>query len=245
LQRLRTSVIAGTAIGDAQRRCAVFYCLLVLIPANSSDDVSVERPPCVLKRASPQHLGVILELIEDTADWLRGKNTDQWATPWPDQPTRDNRVLQDLVAGRTWIVWDGTIAAGTITIDADDPVGPAGNYVWPGYRRLERALYVRRVIIRRQTHAGRGLGSALLDWASREAERKIGTPLIRIDVWTDNRNLHDYYRRQGFVWCEFRDPRALPGYPSRALFERRTSPDRGNGSALFTDGQPVPRQTCR
>ena len=206
----------------------------------------MERLPYQLKRASSPHLDVILELIGDTADWLRGKNTDQWATPWPDRPARDERVRQDLAGGRTWIVWDGTIAAGTITIDPDDPVGPAGNYVWPAYRRLERALYVRRVITRRRSHAGLGLGTALLDWASWTAQRKIGTPLIRIDVWTDNWDLHDYYRRQGFVLCEFRDPGAVPGYPSRALFERRTSPGRSNDSALFTDGQPAtPRQTCR
>lgn len=204
----------------------------------------MERPPYVLKRASSPHLDVILELIEDSAHWLRGKNTDQWATPWPDQPSRDERVRQDLAGGRTWIVWDGIIAAGTITIDAGAPVGPAGNYVWPEYKRLERALYVRRVITRRRSHAGLGLGGALLDWASWAAQREIGTSLIRIDVWTDNVDLHAYYQRQGFVLCEFRDPKALPGYPSLALFERRTSPDRSNGSALFTDGQPVtPRQT--
>ena len=66
--------------------------------------------------------------------------------------------------------------------------------------------------------------------------RKIGTPLIRVDVWTDNWDLHAYYRRQGFTLCEFRDPRALPGYPSRALFERRTSPRRHGGNpSLFTE----------
>jgi GNAT superfamily N-acetyltransferase len=204
----------------------------------------VERLPYVLQRASSPHLDVILELVEDTAGWLRGKNTNQWATPWPDRPSRDERIRQDLAGGRTWIAWDGSIAAGTITIDADDPVGPAGNYVWPEYRRLERALYVRRVITRRQSHAGLGLGAALLNWASEAAQRQLGLPLIRIDVWTDNCDLHDYYRDQGFVLCEFRDPRALPGYPSLALFERRTSPAQNNGSALFSDGQPVTsRQT--
>lgn len=205
----------------------------------------MEGLPYVLQRASSPYLDVILELVEDTAAWLRGKHTDQWATPWPDQPSRDERVRQDLAAGKTWIVWDGIIAAGTITIGANDPVDPAGNHVWPDDRRLERALYVRRVITRRKTHAGLGLGAALLDWASAAAERKMGTPLIRIDVWTDNLDLHAYYQHQGFVLCEIRDPTALPGYPSRALFERRTSPAQNNGSALFSDGQPVMSpQTC-
>jgi GNAT superfamily N-acetyltransferase len=199
----------------------------------------VERLPFVLRRASSSHLNVILELIEDSADWLRGKNTSQWATPWPDRLSRDERIRQDLACGRTWIVWDGSIAAGTITLDADDPLGPAGQHVWPEHRRLERAMYVRRVITRRQSHAGLGLGAALLDWASEAAQREIGNPLIRIDVWTDNWHLHDYYRDQGFVFCEFRDPADLPGYPSLALFERRTSPVRRNGSAMLSGGRPV------
>ena len=193
------------------------------------------RSPYLLRRASAPNLDVILELLEEAVKWLRGKNTDQWAQPWPDAGKRDDRILQDLTAGKTWIVWDGDIPAGTVTIDTDDPVDLTGNYIWPTFRRPEKALYVRRVITRR-SHAGLGLGAGLLDWASAVAQRKIGTPLIRIDVWTDNWKLHAYYRRQGFTLCEFRDQKDLPDYPSRALFERRTSPN-GNhgGSALVIE----------
>jgi GNAT superfamily N-acetyltransferase len=198
----------------------------------------VGRLPYALRRASPSSLGVILDLVEEAAEWLRGKNTDQWARPWPDARGRDERMLQDLKDGKTWIVWDDNVPAGTITMGTDDPVDVAGRYVWPARKRQESALYLHRAVVRR-SHAGLGLGAALFDWASEVAMRQVGKPLLRIDVWTDNWELHAYYRRLGFALSEFRDPRALPGYPSRALFERRVRPGGPGGhSALFTVREP-------
>jgi hypothetical protein len=187
-----------------------------------------------LRRATPAQAEVVRELVDEAAEWLRGKNTDQWAKPWPDLSGRDKRILEDLARGRTWIVWDRDIAAGTITIDIEDPVDAAKNPVWPAHRLAESALYVHRVIIRR-SHAGLELGARLFDWASAVATRLIGSPLLRIDVWTDNWDLHAYYRRQGFTLCEFRDPRELPDYPARALFERRVSPNGRHHSPLFME----------
>jgi GNAT superfamily N-acetyltransferase len=204
----------------------------------------VGRPPYLLRRASPSHFGVILQLIEEAAGWLRGKNTDQWAHPWPDTPTRDERVWRDLDDGRTWIVWDAAIAAATITVTTDDPRDPAGRYVWPRRKRRQRALYVRRVIVRR-SHAGLGLGAALIDWASEAAIQQIGTPRLRIDVWTTNRDLHAYYRDHGFKRGTRRPPWKLPGYPSRALFERTVTPEILGSSLLSVPEPPEPRRTCR
>lgn len=178
-------------------------------------------------------------MVDGAARWLRGKNTNQWAEPWPDRSGRDQRILEDLTRGRTWVVWDDGIAAGTITIDTQDPVDAAKNRVWPADRLTEGALYVHRVVVRR-SHAGLGLGARLFDWASAVATRLTGSPLLRIDVWTDNWALHAYYRGQGFTLCEYRDPRELPGYPARALFERRVGPNgRHDPAQLFKEQHPA------
>jgi GNAT superfamily N-acetyltransferase len=200
----------------------------------------------MLCRASSPHLAVVRQLLEEAVEWLRGKNTDQWSKPWPDAAKRDERIRQDLIAGKTWIAWDDATPVGTITVDTDDPLDLAGNPVWPAHKRVERALYVHRVIVRR-SHAGLGLGAELFNWASDVAQREIGAPLIRIDVWTDNWDLHAYYRRQGFTLCEFRDPSAVPGYPSRALFERRTLPGKnGLGGEPLSEYRPAePQSKCR
>jgi len=188
-----------------------------------------------LRRAVPTQAYVIRELYTDATEWLRGKSTDQWAKPWPTLRMRHERALKDIVSGKTWMVSDDDTIVGTITVDKEAPVDFASNYVWPAELRAETALYVRRMIVRR-SYAGLGLGAGLLDWATDFAKRELSTTLLRIDVWTTNYRLHDYYRSQGFTLCEFRDPVALPDYPARALFERRVSTNGQSRAALLFTG---------
>ena len=131
-------------------------------------------------------------------------------------------MLSDLIKGKTWLLWDESIPAGTITIDTEEPLAGGDQPVWPEYKRHEPALYVRRVIVSRN-YAGIGLGAALLDWAGDMAKRDYGVTLIRVDVWTTNLNLHAYYVGQRFTRREGRDPRELANYPSQALFEREVN----------------------
>jgi GNAT superfamily N-acetyltransferase len=152
---------------------------------------------------------------------------------------RYERIKQDIAAGKTWMVSGDDANVGTITVDTEAPVDFASNYVWPPERRAETALYVRRMIVRR-SHAGLGLGAGLLGWATEVAKRELRTTLLRIDVWTTNQELHDYYRNQGFTFCEFRDPAALPDYPARALFERRVHPNGHSRAALLFTGHQQP-----
>jgi hypothetical protein len=58
--------------------------------------------PLALHHATLRDHEVIVDLIDAVADWLRTKNTDQWAQPWPSEEDRDHRIRQDLIAGKTW-----------------------------------------------------------------------------------------------------------------------------------------------
>jgi hypothetical protein len=80
----------------------------------------------------------------------------------------------------------------------------------------ESAVYVHRLITARD-YSGLELGSQLIDWVGLRARREYGARWIRIDVWTTNDALHDYYQRQGFSPCG-RCPD--PDYPSGALFQK-------------------------
>jgi GNAT superfamily N-acetyltransferase len=177
--------------------------------------------PFALRLGLPEDLDAVRGLVREAAKWLRtSKNTDQWANPWPDRAGKKERILNDLLKGKTWIVWDGTTAVATITVDTKGPLDLNGQPVWPAHKRREPALYVRRVIVSR-SYVGLGLGAALLDWAAEVAERDHQAALIRIDVWTTNLELHAYYEEgQRFTRCEGRDPQELGNYPSQALFER-------------------------
>ena len=174
-------------------------------------------------------------LVSEAAEWLRtSKDTDQWAKPWPDRAGQRERILNDLLKGKTWLVWDGTVTAATITIDTDEPLDLSEQQVWPPQGRHVPALYVRRVVVSRR-YAGIGLGAALLDWAADVARRDHEATLIRIDVWTTNTELHAYYERQRFVRCAGRDPQELVGYPSQALFEREVDRSGSDFRAFFTE----------
>jgi len=168
----------------------------------------------------PGDLDAVSGLVREAAEWLRtSKDTDQWARPWPDRIRQRERMLNDLLKGKTWLVWDGETVAATITVDTDEPVDLNEQPVWPERERYRSALYVRRIVVARE-YAGRGLGAALLDWAALVAKRDHQAALIRIDVWTTNLELHAYYEAQRFIRLPGRDPASLPDYPSQALFER-------------------------
>ena len=189
----------------------------------------------VLRRGLPRELEKVVRLVQEVAAWLRtSKDTDQWAGPWPDRIRHRERILDDLLKGRTWLVWDGETAAATITVDTEGPLDGNQQPVWPEHSRHEPALYIQRVIVSRK-YSGCGLGAALLDWAGDLARREYGARLIRIDLWTTNLALHAYYEGQGFARRANRDLGQHADYPSQALFEREADQPGTGYTAMFTE----------
>jgi GNAT superfamily N-acetyltransferase len=181
--------------------------------------------PLALRRASVNDMGIVIRLIDEAAEWLRGKGTDQWAMPWPNRAGRDGRILASLSQGKTWIGWQDRIAAATITADPDhDPY-------WPDDLRRDPAVYAHRLIVSRP-FKGVGLGAALLDWAGRSARDDYGALWIRVSAWTSNTALHAYYRSLGFVPCGFHPD---DGYPSAARFQKPTALIQASDSGLLTE----------
>ncbi len=163
-----------------------------------------------IRPASTSELPVVIGLIEEAAAWLRGKGTDQWAEPWPDRESRDGRVRRGLERGETWLVRDGETVAATMTI-CQEPIPE----VWEE-KGKGAAVYVHRLVVKR-AYAGRDLGGVMIDWAVQRELAIRPVDWVRVDVWTGNQALHDYYRRQGFTACgKCRDG----DYPSGALFQR-------------------------
>jgi ribosomal protein S18 acetylase RimI-like enzyme len=188
---------------------------------DTGDYVSVGSYPFQLRLATSADLTGIFRLLDDAAAWLRtAKDTDQWERPWPTREARDARVRAGVEHGDTWIVLDGYVPMGTITIK------PRPNTaVWSGLDRgcdlSDRAVYVHRLVTARNYTGLGGLGSALLSWAGRKGQRLYGAQWIRIDVWASNLALHDYYRKRGFQPCGRCADRC---YPSGALFQKPVTP---------------------
>ncbi len=159
-------------------------------------------------------LDTVIELIDAAAEWLRDKNTDQWAKPWPNRAARDMRVRMGIEARQTWLAIDadGTVAA---TISAGHEGNPK---LWDAMELAEPAVYVQRLVVARR-YAGMGVGAQLIDWAGRRGREKHGAAWIRIDVWTTNIALHHYYEANGFSFLRFCDE---PDYPAGALLQKST-----------------------
>jgi GNAT superfamily N-acetyltransferase len=179
-----------------------------------------------LRRARPDDFEAVRSLLKEASRWLGTKNTDQWAVPWPDENGRNTNIKRAIRAGRTWIVLDADArSAATLT------ASPNHHGIWPERNGREPAVYVRRITVSRR-YAGQGLGGQLLDWAGLRANRDYGARWIRVDVWTTNTQLHDYYRRQGFQYC---GRCAVPGYPSAALFQKSVEEIKPAKTPLFRE----------
>jgi GNAT superfamily N-acetyltransferase len=190
--------------------------------------------------ATTEDFDTVLGLIDEAAAWLRTKNTDQWAAPWPDRDARDARVKRGLAGEKTWIVWDGDVAAATVTLTPR--LNPK---VWSRPACLcdlsERAVYAHRLITAR-SYKGRGLGAQLIDWAGLGARYRYGAKWIRIDVWSTNAGLHDYYLSTGFEPCGGCED---PGYPSGKLFQKRTARIEASDIPLLDQLSPACRRPAK
>lgn len=182
-----------------------------------------------VRRAKPDDMTAILDLITWSAKWLREyKNTDQWARPWPNERARDARVRRGIKGGLTWMVEDhrGSLV-GTVTYR-----GKGNQKLWTRRELREPAVYVSRLIVARD-HAGEHIGSALLDWAGQRGREQWDAASTRVDVWTTNQGLHAYYLRNGFSHLRTREFKDSWEYPSAALFQKPTAAVNGASAARF------------
>jgi GNAT superfamily N-acetyltransferase len=177
------------------------------------------------------NLKIILSLVDGARGWLAGKGTDQWSKPWPSRRKRNARIRRGLSVGATWIVWDEETAVATVTVARS-----RNAKVWRGatINVEDEAIYAHRLIIDRR-FAGWGLGEQLIDWTGRRAQLEYGAEWIRIDVWTMNKGLHEYYQKRGFEPCgKAPDPK----YPSGMLFQKPVSAISWPTCPLFIEPEP-------
>jgi ribosomal protein S18 acetylase RimI-like enzyme len=195
------------------------------------------QPSFLIRPARISDLGAIIGLIEEAAGWLKTeKDTDQWQRPWPNEPARDQRIRRGIKTGRTWIVEDRTEPVSSPRrLVATVSCGRGGNKkLWTLRERNEPAVYISRLIVSRE-HKGRGVGAALINWASLRGIKEWDAESIRLDVWTTNADLQAYYKAQKFehirTW-DFDDPWE---YPSAALFQKSATDVEVKDAKLFQE----------
>lgn len=192
---------------------------------------AMTTPTYSIRPAGLDDVPAILRLIGSSATWLREyKRTDQWARPWPNEDERDARVAQGIMDQLTFMVEDGAgTLIGTVTCREH-----GNDMLWTKAELAEPAAYVSRLIVSRD-HAGEGIGAALIHWAGARAVDNWGAHWVRVDVWTTNTALHQYYKDQGFEHMrtlDFPDPWQ---YPSAALFQKPAATINRNAAGRFLE----------
>ena len=138
-------------------------------------------------------------------------------------------MARGLDSGDTWMIEDHDgRPVSTITYR-----GIGNEWLWEPRELRESAVYISRLVVTR-SYAGSGIGSALIDWAGRRAARAWAAQWIRIDVWTTNRALHNYYEKRGFRYLRT-CPYDFKTYPSSALFQKPTDEVDDAAESRFTE----------
>jgi GNAT superfamily N-acetyltransferase len=197
--------------------------------------------PLYIRRAQPKDLDTVIDMIDDAKVRLEELGTDQWSTDWADSQgrSRRDRVEHSLAKGTTWLallacqhpVRPVVLPVATVTIERT-----ANPDVWTDSDTTrEPAVYLGRLVTA-DGFGGLHLGTAMLDWAGRHGAEKYGAQWIRIDVWTTNEALHEYYEKRGFDGCGLVPEES---YPSRRLFQRPAGYDSGTAIRIYeVDGLP-------
>jgi hypothetical protein len=172
----------------------------------------------IVTRAVPADVDTIMEWRRERVAWLAARREDQWSIPLP-----RSAVASTVLAGQTWMVRDGMEPLATLTLsvaeDLEDLWKPdvAPDPLWYPADDPTDALYVAKMMIPLR-HAGADLGGEMLDWAAGRAFA-AGVTWLRLDAWTTNGRLHDYYRGKGF-----RHVRTVESRVSGACFQRAAQP---------------------
>ncbi|HEY2280145.1 MAG TPA: GNAT family N-acetyltransferase [Streptosporangiaceae bacterium] len=202
--------------------------------------------PLYVRRAQPKDLDAITGMIDDAKVRLRELGTDQWSTDWADRQGRKrrDRVEHSLAEGKTWLaefiyehpVHPAVLPVATVTIERT--ANPA---VWTDSPVTdEPAVYLGRLVTA-EGFGGLHIGSRMLDWAGRHGADRYGAQWIRIDVWTTNTALHEYYVKR-----DFEDAGLVPdqSYPSQKLFQRPARYESGTAITIYEVDTPGNDTDC-
>ena len=163
-----------------------------------------------VRRAEPGDLEALYGLRTEAEGWLAEAGVEQWTPQWHDHA---RRLIRQSVADRdTWVVTNGSDVLATARI-----AGPDLDF-WTAEDDLDSADHLYKLIVCR-SHAGTGVGEAILNWACDRAERR-GRRWLRIDIWRTNDGLRRYYERHGFAYVR---TAVVPGRSSGLLLQRPAS----------------------
>jgi len=149
---------------------------------------------------------LVHKVRDDAGEWLSTKGTDQYRGGLDMSQVHAN-IDRDFDAFE-FVGWKvaGQVVAMLAIID------PEAEF-WTAEELAEPQTYISRFFV---VEHGKGYGSALLR-AVIDSARTQGKHWVRLNCWSTNTRLHEYYLRHGFQHVRTCD---IPGRMSGALFQK-------------------------
>lgn len=141
----------------------------------------------VIRQAAAGDTPALVETLTEAADWVTQLDG---TTMWVEGELEEHRVRDEAAAGMFIVAEDEGQIVGAIRFQLEDQL------FWPDIDGSDSA-FVHRLAVRR-AHAGRGISTALLQWAVDRA-RASGRRYLRLDCDADRPRLRALY--EGFGFC--------------------------------------------
>jgi GNAT superfamily N-acetyltransferase len=132
--------------------------------------------------ATSADLDDVLDILNAAARWLAKRGINQWPTAGFPR----GLIAGDIARCEVYLARQNRRAVGTLTLQWSDEL------FWPG--ATDAAGYIHRIAVRRDA---RGLGIEMIKFAER-VTAAAGRELLRLDCFSGNNALCDYYERAGF-----------------------------------------------
>jgi ribosomal protein S18 acetylase RimI-like enzyme len=164
--------------------------------------------PYAIRLATSDDIPVLQGLRREAAAWIRETSgVSQWAKEYPEELFR-----QSIANGETYMVdlLGNAVASVTISFEPDARK-------WNENFRRDPAVYVSKLMVARSCK-GMELGAELLDFAEGLGYCR-GVTWGRLDAWTTNEGLHEYYEELGFSCLRIIES---DRFDSGAIFQRPT-----------------------
>ena len=139
----------------------------------------------IIRIASIGEVDLVSDILCEADKWLTEKGEPLWRTG----ELAAEQLSADVSNGMFYIAWVGTDSAGVFKFQTEDKL------FWPDVPDGE-SCFIHRVAVRRN-HAGKGISSAMIDYA-KAATEAMGRQFLRLDTEATRPKLRAVYEKQGF-----------------------------------------------
>ncbi|MFM9837856.1 MAG: GNAT family N-acetyltransferase [Cyclobacteriaceae bacterium] len=138
----------------------------------------------LILNSSLKDLPNIFRLYNLATEYQKNKSNNHW------QPFDSQMIETEIKEHRHWKIVKGEIIVCIFSTSTDDSL------IW-GKKGNKSSLYLHRIATDTD-HRGNNYVSFILDWAKANA-RRTGIKFIRLDTFSENQKLVDYYLKCGFT----------------------------------------------